>query len=569
MLQVTPRSSITMQNARRETVAEPGLGMSDVLGFVRRYRRFIGICVLSALALGTAYLMMATPVYVAQAQVFIDPKRPQAAGTATEFNLMQLDSSQLESQIQVVKSERISRQVIRALGLMDDPEFRAPASSFFSFLRGTGGDGSPDAADAKPIDTAVMGRFNERLTVRRIGQSYVLEIGFWSQNPSTAARVANSVTAAYIRDQIVARLDAAQRGGEILEMRIEDLRGQLATLDTAVRTGVIELDSFPTGDGRVITAASKPSGKSWPKSSLVLALATLIGALIGGVGAGLHHAVDHKLRSRRQVETELQVPLLGTLSHVPGLRKQGSGLFGHLLAEPDSVFSKLWGMLSHVPGLRKQPFLNSSLFSHVLAEPDSMFSNDLRCIKAEIEIAMLETKIQCVGIVSLLPGEGKSTVASNLAHAFSAAGRRTLLVDCDVRTHALSTSLAAASQHGLVELLAGSSRIDQAVLLNKRPKPAMLPIVARSSISNFNDILSSESMRRNVQHFREVYDVIFIDLPATTSGPDVRVISPILDAIIVVAEFDATPTDALRSLIESLDRPSQKILGIVLNKFVK
>jgi succinoglycan biosynthesis transport protein ExoP len=181
---------------------------------------------------------------------------------------------------------------------------------------------------------------------------------------------------------------------------------------------------------------------------------------------------------------------------------------------------------------------------------------------------MLDTKIQCIGIVSLLPGEGKSTVASNLAHAFSAAGRRTLLVDCDARSHALSTSLAASSQHGLVELLTGSSRIDQAVLQNKRPKPALLPIVARSSIANFNDILSSESMRRNVQHFREVYDVIFIDLPAMTSGPEVRAISPLLDAIIVVAAFNNASSDALRTFIQTLDRPSPKVLGIILNKFV-
>jgi succinoglycan biosynthesis transport protein ExoP len=182
---------------------------------------------------------------------------------------------------------------------------------------------------------------------------------------------------------------------------------------------------------------------------------------------------------------------------------------------------------------------------------------------------VVETKIQCFGIVSLLPGEGKSTVASNLAHAFSAAGRRTLLMDCDVRTHALSTALAPSSQLGLVELLAGTSRIDQTLLLNKMPKPALLPIVARSSTPIFNNSLSSENMRRNFQYFRETFDAIFIDLPSMSSGPDVRAISPLLDAIIVVAEYNMTPSDELRTLIATLDRPSPKVLGIVLNKFVK
>lgn len=536
MLQVPPRPSLPVQSGRGEPVADQRLGIGELMAFVRRYSRLIGICVLAALAIGAVYLMAATHVYVAQAQVFIDPKRPQAASGVTELGLQQLDSSQLESQIQIVKSERISRRVIRDLRLMDDLEFRAPPPSFLEHLKRIlhSDAGSPEAADQTAADTAVIGRFNERLSVRRIGQSYVLEVAFWSQSAQTAARVANAVTAAYIRDQIVARLDAARRGGEILEVRINDLRGQLATLDAVVRGGVIQLDSFPIADGRVITAASPPLGKSWPKSSLVLVLAALVGTLVGGVSAVLHHAVDHRVRSRRQIENDLQVTLLGTL-----------------------------------PKLRHLPKLAGGIFTHVLLDPQSSFSNDLRSIKTEIDIAMLDAKIQCIGIVSVFPGEGKSTVACNLAYAFSAAGRRTLLMDCDIRTRALSSSLAASSQHGLLEIIAGTARIEQAVLANEKPSPALLPIVATNPIANFSDILGSDGMRQTFQYFRESYDVVLIDLPAITSGPDARAISPLLDAIIVVAEFNATPSDALGVVIDILDRPPAKVLGVVLNKLMK
>ena len=534
MLQVTPLPRPPMQSARRGPAADQRLGIGELMGFVRRYSGLIGICVLAALAIGALYVMTATRVYVAQAQVFIEPKRSKAVNGVTEFGLLQLDSAQLENQIQVVKSALISGHVVRELRLMDDPEFGAPAPSFLEHLKRIFGSdaGSPEAADQMTAETAVISRFNERLSVRRVGQSYVIEIAFWSQSAQTAARVANAVTAAYIRDQIVARLDAAQRGAEILEVRISDLRGQLATLEATVRSGVIHLESFPIADGRVITSASLPLGPSWPKSSLVLVLAALVGTFVGGVSAALRHATDQRVRSRQQIENDLHVTFLGML-----------------------------------PKLRHPP--KGGIFTHMYSHPQSSFSNDLRSIKAEIDIARLDTKFQCIGIVSVFPGEGKSTVASNLAYAFSAAGRRTLLMDCDIRTRALSSSLAASSRHGLLEVIAGTNRIEQALLANEKSGFALLPIVATNPIANFSDFLGSDGMCRILQYVRQSYAVVLIDLPAITSGADARAISPFLDAIIVVAEFNATPSDALGAAIELLDRPQAKVLGVVLNKFKK
>jgi polysaccharide biosynthesis transport protein len=546
MLQVTSKPVPTVDVRPLQLAAEQMFGIAELLAFVRRYARPIGYCVIAALAAGGAYLALATPVYVAQAQVFIDPKRPQATNGVTEFGLLQLDSSQLESQIQIVKSERVSRHVVRELRLAEEREFNTPASSFLSLLlpfleqSQTVAHREPAARPGAEIagETTALARFAERLSVRRIGQSYVLEIGFWSEDGQMAARVANAVTAAYIRDQIVTRLDAAQRGGEILEDRIQTLRGQLATVDAAVRSGMIQLDSFPIADGRVITSASLPLGKSWPKSSMVLALAALAGAFVGGVGALLRNAVDSRVRSRKQIENGLQVPLLGALPTLSRLSKLR-------LSAPRNVLAQ------------------------VVQNPHSSFSGELRSIKTEIDLAMLDASIQCIGIVSALPGEGKSTLASNLAYAFSAAGRRVLLMDCDNRTRTLSRSLAGSWQYGLFDSVTGAAELEKAVLDTDSAGPAFLPLILKSPVANFCDVLASEGMRRTLQQCRQTYDLVVVDLPAVSVGAEARALSPLIDAVLVVAEYDRTPIEALGDAIQLLERSPIKLLGVVLNKFVR
>src|SRR5262249_15477399 len=160
--------------------------------------------------------------------------------------------------------------------------------------------------------------------------------------------------------------------------------------------------------------------------------------------------------------------------------------------------------------------------------------------KTEIDIAISETKVQCIGVVSAFPREGRSTVACNLADAFFLAGRRVLLVDCDLRTRALSKSLAPSCEHGLVELLTGAAQAEDIELPVYSSGLPLLPIATRKHGPIFNDLLASCRMRQILQHFRRSYDLILVDLPPTELDADARAISPHLDAVVVVAEFDGT-----------------------------
>ena len=543
MLQVTPRLSRRMMSF--EEPPETQVGFLELIGAMLRFKSLILACVLVAMFIGGTYLLVAAPVYVAQTQVYIQPKRPPAG--ATQFGLYQLDSSQIESQIQLIKSERIARYVVRQLRLADDPEFfasvaaeeRRRAAAINATPPATT-NSKPDAAlpaDHSAAETFLVGRLAGSLNARRIGQSYVIEIAFSAHNPGTAVHVANAVTAGYIRSQVEERLDAAQRGAEFLETRINALHTDLAKLDAAAREGIIHLDTVPSAEGSVITSATLPLGKSWPKFALVLIFSGLVGTLVGLAWAGIRHATDNKIRSRKQIEQELRIPFLGFLPTLPRYRR-----------------FRGWSKLN--------------IYTHIAAHPSSSFGCDVGCIKTELDIAMLESKIQCVGVISALAGEGTSTVASNLAHAMAAAGHKTLLVDCDTAGHSLSDAFSAHSRRGHHGSI-GDSNNKAMRVKELRPNLFLLPTSSVTTHCNSQDVATTTKLQDILHELHHSYGLIVLDLPSMCRGADARSLSLLVDAIIAVAEHERTPRDALAEMIALLDRPTPKVLGVVINKFTK
>ena len=218
----------------------------------------------------------------------------------------------------------------------------------------------------------------------------------------------------------------------------------------------------------------------------------------------------------------------------------------------------------HRPNISKQ----GQRMTWVAHSPFSSFSNCIRSIKTEIELVRLESKIQCIGVTSLLGGEGTSTLASNLAQAFAASGRSTLLMDCDVRKRAITREFAGAAKCGLIEAISGKVNFADAVVRDKFLGFSLLPIFVRTPVSAFCDILGSAAMCKVLQEMRHSYEVMLIDLQPLASVPDAHAISPFLDGFIIVVEYGRTPIDTLADRLHSLDGSPAKVIGIVGNKWI-
>jgi polysaccharide biosynthesis transport protein len=212
--------------------------LRSFMSFVRRQFSVILFVTLLALALGVIYVVTARPSYTAQAQLLIDARKVQVFQQQSILGDSPIDAAQVESQAEILKSENIASAVIKNLRLADNPEFVGSGGGllgalFNSVSSGFGSDAGKVASDFENFRIA-MRTFQERLAIKRLGLSYVIQIGFWSYSPERAAEIANAVADAYITDQLEAKYQATRRASVWLQDRIKELRDQVSAAERAV-----------------------------------------------------------------------------------------------------------------------------------------------------------------------------------------------------------------------------------------------------------------------------------------------------------------------------------------------
>jgi succinoglycan biosynthesis transport protein ExoP len=314
----------------------------------------------------------------------------------------------------------------------------------------------------------------------------------------------------------------------------------------------VQRESFPVSDARVVSAAAKPLGKSSPRSKLVIALGGLVGAVVGISLAVLRQTLDRTVRSPRHLRRDLAVDCLGLVPHV---REHGWVAF---LFMPWSLVTRMFGQRS------KAGHLNDRL--DVEKEPSSLFAGTVRGVKTSIDIARHTQSLGCLAITSLSPGEGKTTLALNIAKLFAAAGVKTLLIDANfhlargIRIHPGNP------KEGLVDILRGASSLETAKISNEAIPLDLLAAGGRMATANSSSLIGSEMMHKFLDAARRDYGMILVDLPSLKIAPDARAVSPFVDAVIIVAQSGATPIDVLGEALQDLYAARAGILGIVLNK---
>lgn len=277
-------SAVTIENAKQQTSvdAQPNrAGLVGLVQFVKRYKGTILLSTLLTFSLAAIYTFMATPIFTATSLVIVEPKYSSWSNSVVGNINTQvvIDSGQIESQIQLIKSAPISGPVYRGLKLEETGMFRAAPSRlsrlFLSLVS------APHPEDAPQVSSENISALGNMTGVRRIGQSYVIEISFAASNPVLAAKICNSITAAYIADRLKSRIEAARNGNEILSTKLSTLNEQNQQLDEAIVTGDMDVERLPSADARVISAAIVPARPSWPRRGPTLALSVFVGVALG------------------------------------------------------------------------------------------------------------------------------------------------------------------------------------------------------------------------------------------------------------------------------------------------
>ena len=239
-----------------DTVAEPAASaetFQSVLEFIQRQYTVIVFAAAIMLAMGLIYVFTTPSRYTATATMLIDNQKISLFQQQTMFNDSPVDTSAVDSQVEIIKSESIALAVIKQLHLTEDSEFVGSGGGLIGTLLSsvTGLFASNGPGSEFALTRSAVRAFQNQLSVRRVGLTYVIEIGFTSLSPDRAAQIANAAANAYIEDQLEAKYQSARRAGTWLQDRLRELREQASTAQRAVADYKNKNDMVDAG-GRTI-----------------------------------------------------------------------------------------------------------------------------------------------------------------------------------------------------------------------------------------------------------------------------------------------------------------------------
>jgi succinoglycan biosynthesis transport protein ExoP len=380
------------------------------------------------------------------------------------------------------------------------------------------------------------------------GEMAALQRAIWDELSRIAESYKSELQIARSQEEAIDKrmIEVFQKSGATRQSQVR-LR-ELETAATTYRgiyetflsrfTQSVQQQSFPSTEARVVTMASPPRSPSSPKPALTIALAALCGFGLGIMLAFAREQMNRKIHTRAQLEK-----LLGTtcLAVLPAFPKQ------------KSFVGNRWRMR------------DSGAFRQISeVAPFSSTAEALRYIKVAIDLHPSEGKV--IGVVSALPGEGKTTVAIGFSAFLARSGARTLAVDADLRNPSMTRSLGYTNAPGLLNMVAEKSDFDELVITDSKFKFDFLPSSTQIKPSNSSDVLNSPRMKEMLKQVRTDYDYILVDLPPILPVVDVKAVAHLFDAFVLVVEWGSTSTDELLNAIGSSSVLSERLLGAVLNK---
>jgi succinoglycan biosynthesis transport protein ExoP len=234
-----------------------GLDLAAMMAMARRHVRLVGLCILLAMACAGAYLVFAEPRFTSQSSILIGNRQIRAVQDNFAQNSLSLEATLVDSEIQVMQSERVLLNAVRTLKLTEDPFFNGTmAESFVTVaMRMVRRAMNPAAWFSRPsqVDQAyraeriALSRLNQNIKISRVGKSNVVQISVTLPRAAQAAQIANGIAEAYLSEQLAARFEATRRAGEWFNNRIEELRLQSEAAQLEVEKFRAESNLLTTG----------------------------------------------------------------------------------------------------------------------------------------------------------------------------------------------------------------------------------------------------------------------------------------------------------------------------------
>jgi succinoglycan biosynthesis transport protein ExoP len=390
------------------------------------------------------------------------------------------------------------------------------------FIAVAGGESVTDLAQGSNFAEKQMSSYAEVATSPRVLGPVIQQLGL----PTTPKELSESVEATVPVNTV------------ILEISVTDLEparaAQIANaVGRALANAASELSPAKQDGTKTVVAttfaeAEVPDKPSSPKILQNLGLGLTMGLLLGLGVAVLRHVLDTKVRNENDVRALTESPILGVVAY-------------------DQEVS------SHPVILRDQP----------LAAP----SEAIRRLRTNLQFIDIANRPKSIVISSSIPGEGKSTIAINLAVSLADSGSRVILVDADLRRPSVAEYLGIEGGVGLTTVLIGRAEVDDVVQPLGKTSLDLLP--AGQIPPNPSELLGSVAMADLLEQLSGSYDMVLLDSPPLLPVTDAVVLSNLAGGALVVVGADRIHRPQLQQSLESLETAGAHLFGIVMNKIAR
>jgi succinoglycan biosynthesis transport protein ExoP len=203
---------------------------------------------------------------------------------------------------------------------------------------------------------------------------------------------------------------------------------------------------------------------------------------------------------------------------------------------------------------------------YALNAPYSRFAETLRNIWALSNIAQQKSGAKVICVISSVPGEGKTTVATNLAALARHSATRALVIDADCHRPTLTKNIAPDAQVGLKDALVEPKALSKYVIRNERLNLDVLPCPVLDRIPNAAELLGTTEMEQLVDTAREAYDLVIIEAPPMAAVVDYKMIARHCDSFVFVVEWGKTSQRMVFECLNDASALLDRVVCIVLNK---
>ncbi len=423
-----------------------------------------------------------------------------------------------------------------------------------------------DMALREPIQTATMHALKmnwlPQYQARVVPNTQIVEISVTDTNPQRAQIIANELANQLIlqsptigdtqtgeqQEFIKQQLSSLRDQIDESEKNIAELQKSLIGLTSASQIANIQrqideqskklndlrisyanfLANSQKGAVNILTPvepANLPTHPVGTTKVIIIVLAGLVGLSLGMGAAYILEQLDTTVKTASDVERVFNLPVIGYISETPK---------------------------------------NGSTATYVAQNPNSILAENFRMLQSNIEFCRLGNSIKTILITSPSQGNGKSTVASNLALSISQEGQNVILVDADLRRPSVHRSLKMTIEPGLSDIL--NKRADLRNATRGWPSEAGLKVItAGTKLSDVTEVVGSRRIASVLSELKENHELVIVDAPPLIIADSYNLASRV-DGVIIVMEPGQTAHEQAKAIKEQLNRADAKILGIVFNK---